>query len=217
LKYPLNDVGLKHIQNEILAFEILAKKKIIKPYILSKEYDGKPFLLLEELDGTIDSLDTKSIDTLVNKLKREDSFKLLNHPRIISLKESLAKNDMSTYISKVNAICTNSTEDYKLVYEHGDFTPWNIVKVKDNYTLFDFEYFVEDGLEYFDLIKYYYQVGKLLESKKEKELVAFVSANINIPEIQELLQLFLIKEILRGKEENELFEFEEDMMKVVEK
>jgi hypothetical protein len=217
LKYPLNDIGLKHIQNEIMAFEILSEKKIIEPYKLSKKYEGKPFLLLHELDGIIDRVDEKNIDTLVNKFKRKEAFTLINHPRILSLKASLVKNDMTTYISKLDTICNNSTQEYKLTYEHGDFTPWNIVKVKDEYIPFDFEYFVEDGLEYFDIIKYYYQVGKLLEAKQSKELVAFISTNIHTEEIKELFSLFLIKEILRGKEENEPFEFEENMIKILEK
>jgi hypothetical protein len=124
---------------------------------------------------------------------------------------------MSTYISKVESICMASTVKYHLVYEHGDFTPWNIVRVGEEYIPFDFEYFVEDGLEYFDTIKYYYQIGKLLEAKDGEELVEFVSTQVNIPEIKELITLFLIKEILRNKKENEPFEFEEALIKVLEK
>jgi len=217
LKYPLNEVGLKHIKNEILAFDILARVKIVEPYILSKEYNGKPFLLSSELDGTIDRVDIEDIDILVNSLEREAVFKLINHPRIMLLRNALIKNDMTIYISKLDFICENSTLEYKLVYEHGDFTPWNVVKVKDKYIPFDFEYFVEDGLEYFDLIKYYYQIGKLLEAKNGEELLKFVNKNLYIEELKELFFLFLIKEILRGIEENESFGFEENMIKVLEK
>ena len=106
---------------------------------------------------------------------------------------------------------------YALVYEHGDFTPWNIVNVDKNYIPFDFEHFVEDGLEYFDLIKYYYQIGRLLEDMKAKELTAYIFKQINVKEIRELLQLFLIKEIVRNKEESETCSFEENMLILMKK
>ena len=217
LKYPLNKVGLKHIKNEIEAFDILSSKKIIEPYILSQEYKGKPFLLLKELDGTIDVVSKKDIEDILIQFQRDESYKLSLHPRIVELKKTLLKNNMKEYIIKIDKIISNSALEYKKVYEHGDFAPWNIVKVKDKYIPFDFEYFLEDGLEYLDIIKYYYQIGKLLKSKKDKELITFVSEAVNIREIKELFELFLIKEILRGKEENEPFEFEENIIKILEK
>lgn len=214
LKYPLNDIGLKHIKNEIEAFQILSEKNIVEPCIFSKEYDGKPFLLLKELDGVIDIVDKKDVDSILNKFNRDKSYQLKNHPRILELKRLLLKNDMQDYLLKVEEICTNSTISYKLVYEHGDFTPWNIVKVEDDYIPFDFEYFVEGGLEYFDIVKYYYQVGKLLEGKSGYDLVKFIKDKIDIVEIKELLVLFLIKEIVKNKDENEPFEFEESLLKL---
>ena len=86
----------------------------------------------------------------------------------------------------------------------------------DEYIPFDFEHFVEDGLEYFDLIKYYYHIGKLLEGKKDKELVVYITKQINIKEVKDLLQLFLIKEIIRNKEENESYAFEENILEKME-
>ena len=217
LKYPLNELGLKHIENEIRAFELLAKEKIVKPYILCKEYEGKPFLLLEELDGTIDKVDKDSLNTVLDKFYRKESYTLAKHPRVLELKKSLQEKNMSKYLNIIDTICKTSTLEYKLLYEHGDFTPWNIVKVKDDYIPFDFEYFVEDGLEHFDIIKYYYQIGKLLEAKDGDDLVQFVCLHVEIVEIKELLKLFLIKEISRGIEENETFEFEEETIKVLNK
>lgn len=216
LKYPLNDIGLKHTNNEIKAFDILSSKKIIEPYILSQLYDGKPFLFLKELDGIMDTFSKKDIETILMKFQREQSYKLSVHPRVGELKALLLKNDMKSYIVKLEKIVLYSTLEYRKVYEHGDFAPWNIVKIKDEYIPFDFEYFVEDGLEYFDIIKYYYQIGKLLENKRGKQLIEYIITHINIKEIKVLLGLFLIKEIVRGKEENESFEFEENIMEVLE-
>jgi len=217
LKYPLNEVGLKHIKNEIKAFEILSNKEIVEPYILKDTYNTKPFLVLKELDGSIDRIEKEFLDCVLNTFEKDSFYKLSQHPRVKELKRQLVDHDMEDYLIRVEQICNGSTTDYKLVYEHGDFTPWNFVKVEENYIPFDFEYFVEDGLEYFDIIKYYYQVGKLLEFKVDEELVSFISDNVNIQEIKELLELFLIKEILRGKEEGEPIEFEVNMIKVLAK
>lgn len=216
LKYPLSEVGLEHIQNEIKAFEILSSKGLIEPYILKDTYNGKPFLLLKELDGTIDKVEKKFIEDVLKAFKKDSVYELSQHPRVKELKKQLLQHDMKEYITRVEQICDNTMTNYKLVYEHGDFTPWNIVKVKDKYIPFDFEYFIEDGLEYFDIIKYYYQIGKLLESKDDKELYFFVKKQVNILEFKELFELFLVKEIVRQSEENESFEFEDNMIKIVE-
>lgn len=215
LKYPLNEVGLKHIKNEIRAFELLSSKGIVEPYILKDTYSEKPFLLLKELDGTIDRVEKEFLDGILKTFEKGGFYKLSQHPRIQELKQQLIDHDMKEYLVRVEQICISSTIDYKLVYEHGDFTPWNIVKVKDKYIPFDFEYFLEDGLEYFDIIKYYYQVGKLLEAKAGEGLYAFVKEYVSMPEFSELFELFLVKEIVRQSEEGEAFIFEENMLKAI--
>ena len=217
LKYPLNDVGLKHIENEIQAYELFSSLQIVEPYILSESYNSVPFLFLEELDGDIGLVEKSDLDHILSKLQRGTTYKLSEHPRILKIKKSLFKNNMLEYIIQVEQIVSSSIQEYKLVYEHGDFTPWNFVKVKEAYIPFDFEYFVEDGLEHLDIIKYYYQVGKLLEGKEGIELVKFIFTNVDIEEVEKILTIFLIKEILRGKEENESFKFEENILKVLEK
>lgn len=216
LKYPLNEVGLLHLENEKNALEILSEKKVVHRYLLDDEFDGKPFLLLAPLDGDIGLVERNYIDELLLRFKQEEVYSLSNHPRIEELKKSVETNDMSKYLFLIEKICQHSVMEYALVYEHGDFTPWNIVKVNGEYIPFDFEYFVENGLEYFDLIKYYYQVGKLLEKMGDNELILYIKKQINIPESLELLQLFLIKEIIRCKEEGENFEFESEMLCILE-
>mgnify|MGYP000031654953 CR=1 FL=1 len=216
LKYPLNEVGLQHLENEKKAIEILSEKNIVQQYLLHDEFNGISFLLLSALEGKIGLVERSQVDELILKFKREELYKFSDHPRIMELKKSVNNNDMSKYLSLIAEICKNSTMQYALVYEHGDFTPWNIVNVDGNYIPFDFEYFVEDGLEYFDLIKYYYQIGKLLEGMKAKELIAYISEQINTKEIRELLQLFLIKEIVRNKEQTEPYDFEVKLLEVME-
>ena len=202
VKCPVNEIGLERIKNEIKAFDILSSKKIIEPYMLCDRYENKPFLLLKELDGTIGIVETDHVLDLLKKFKRNESYTLTEHPRIIELKHVLLEYNMLQQLEELETICNHSTEKYALVYEHGDFAPWNIVKVDNQYIPFDFEYFVEEGLEYFDLIKYYYQIGSLLEGKVDKELKEFVCSKINILEIDELYQLYLIKESLMKRLEN---------------
>ena len=101
---------------------------------------------------------------------------------------------MQDSLIRLDKLCSKSKKEYRLVYEHGDFAPWNIVKVKDDYVPFDFEYFVEDGLEYFDLIKYYYQIGNLLEKKTNDELKKYIYSKIKFDEIEIIYELYLIKE-----------------------
>ena len=217
LKFPLNKVGLQHLKNEKKAIEILSEKKLVKKYLLYGEFNSKPFLLLATLDGEIDLVKRTHVDHLLLRFKREKSYLFSQHPRIVKLQESVSADDLSKYQSIIENICINSTLSYALVYEHGDFTPWNIVKVDERYVPFDLEHFVEDGLEYFDLIKYYYQIGRLLEGKNANDLVVFISEMINVKEIRELLQLFLIKEILQNREENESCDFEVNILEEITK
>lgn len=217
LKFPLNDIGLKHIQNEINAVEILSKKDIVESAILVDEYEGNPFILLKEIDGTIGIVERINLGKILNKLENDQTYLLSEHPRVIELEERLTKYDFDKYIKIINDIKKRSSSNYKLVYEHGDFTPWNIVETNNKFVAFDYEYFLKDGLEYLDLIKYYYQLGKLLNNLNNHELISFIKKEININEIELLLKIFLIKEILRNTEENESFSYEENILELMEK
>lgn len=217
LKFPLNDIGLKHIQNEINAVEILSKKDIVKSAILVDEYKSNPFIVLKELDGNIGIVERTDLNTILNRLNRNQMYLLENHPRVIELEERLSKYNFDKYIEILKNIKKMSTFEYQLVYEHGDFTPWNIVQTNNKFVAFDYEYFVEDGLEYLDLIKYYYQVGKLLNSLNNTALISFIKEKIKINEIELFLKIFLIKEILKNEEENEAFLFEENLLQLLEK
>jgi hypothetical protein len=205
IKYPLNNIGIEHINSEKKAIDILSKNSIIDSYILNDTFEDKPFIILKELDGVIDNIEQNRIDNILDRFKREKRYKLSNHPRIKSLYSSEFKE-------KIDLIINSSKDNYLLVYEHGDFTPWNIIKSKDEYTPFDFEYFVEDGIEYFDLIKYHYQVGKLLNRLDGSNLINYILDRLDTKENRELLGLFLIKEIdLNSKNSS----FERDILKIL--
>jgi hypothetical protein len=201
IKYPISELGVQRIENEIKAFDILSAENILDTYIFCDTYDDTPYIFLKELDGVIETVDKSNITKILENFKREELYTLSDHPRVNQLKKLCLKYDMKEHISKIEHIIMNSTLRYKLVYEHGDFAPWNIVKVKDEYIPFDLEYFEEDGLEYFDLIKYYYSIGSLLKSKDNIELKNFVCSSINAKEIESIYEIYIIKEKILKKME----------------
>lgn len=213
LKFPLNEIGLKHLENEKKALDILSSNNLVERYILSDNFEKRPFLLLAKLDGEIGLVTKTHIIELLTRFKRDATYSLVEHPRILQLKNDLVTYGLVSYLPLIEHVCLKSSLNYSLVYEHGDFTPWNIIRVKNEYKPFDFEHFVEDGLEHLDLIKYYYQVGKLLKKKSGSKLVEFMMSNLDIPEFKLLYQIFLIKEIQRNAEEGEQYSFEIEMLK----
>lgn len=217
LKFPLSDIGIEHLLNEKRAIDTLSKKSIVQRYRLFDDFEGRPFLLLEPLDGKIGRVEKEELTEILKKFHRSETYALKHHPRIMAMREEAGRR-APEYLSLLDTICRKSSMKYRLVYEHGDFAPWNIVKVGNELIPFDFEYFVEDGLEHFDLIKYYYQIGKLLKAKEGEALYAFVKESMGIVEFDELFALFLLKEIVRQMRENEDCEFERKLLeRVVER
>lgn len=219
VKYPLTVEGVKRIENEKKAIDILEKYKIVDKYILYDTFKNHPFLISLPLKGEISLLSSdKKINKLIDVLKRDKEYKLSNHPRIIALQKNLEKYRFIEYLDLLEQIIYVSNENYALVYEHGDFTPWNIICLKnDACQLFDFEYFIEDGLEYFDFIKYFYQIGKILKKMNSNQITNFIYKKIETPEIVLLFQLFLLKEIIKHKEENKNYDYEIEILEGIRK
>jgi len=216
LKYPMSDLGIKYIKNEIKAIETLSDKNLVSSYLLSQKYEGKPFLLLPEVDGDILQINQDVVKNILLKFERGKRYLLSNHPRIENLRVILIAQNMNDYLFLLTTCSLLSTQEYQLVYEHGDFAPWNIIKQKDEYIPFDFEYFVEDGLEYFDLFKYYYQVARLLKMKEGKALIIYLSQKIEIDDFEIIFILFLLKEMAKIKEAGGSFEFEKNLLGLLE-
>jgi hypothetical protein len=215
VKFPLNRIGIKNIKNEINAIEILSKKKIVHLQIQSLMFKGTPFFILSELRGHIKNISGKDILGILELYKKNESFRLSNHPRIHEIKDSFIKNNQKKELEILKKCVKNSNEFYKEVYEHGDFAPWNILQTKDGFSLIDFEYFNENGLEYFDLIKFHFQVGRLLLGKNGDDLYAYLIDKISINEIKEMVLLFLLKEIMFSKQQERECQFEEEMLKTI--
>ena len=215
LKYPISEEGVSHIFNEKRAIEILSRQNIVKNYIISDVYNEVPFILLKSVKGNVGNLNKIDLDNLLLKFKKQGSFNLVSHPRIKDLKQKSLNFNFLNFPIMIENICKESKKEYALVFEHGDLAPWNVFMKKSSCTPFDFEYFVKDGLEFLDLIKYYYSIGKLIKQKKGKNLISFVSRMGKIEEFEIIFKLFLIKEIMRNYSDNVPFKFEVELLELM--
>ena len=66
VKYPLNDIGLKHVLNEKRAIDLLSKKQLIDSYLLFDSYNETPFIVLKGLDGKIKKNNNKDINIILD-------------------------------------------------------------------------------------------------------------------------------------------------------
>ena len=215
VKFPLNEIGISNVKNEIKALSILSEKGIISFEMRSLEFNKIPFFILPELDGNIDRVSDEDVLKILEPFKKKTSYALNEHVRVQEIKAFLIKKKLNDELNVLERNIKSSKILYKEVYEHGDFAPWNIVKTKEGFTAFDFEYFTEKGLEYFDLIKYHFQVGRLLKGKNKEDLFNYVSQKIKIKEIAEMLTLFLLKEIMVASEQQKTYHFEKEMLNFI--
>lgn len=215
VKFPMNDIGLKNITNEIRAIELLTNKGILNFQMESMMFKGTPFFILPELQGNIEHIPDEDVLKLLDTYKKEISLKLKDQPRVKEIKDFYVNKNLKNKLSILENVLKNSKEYYQEVYEHGDFAPWNIVKTKEGLAPFDFEYFTEKGLEYFDLIKYHFQVGRLLKGKNVEDLYEYISEKLNTTEIKEILSLFLLKEIMCAFQQEKEAKFETKMLNFI--
>lgn len=215
VKYPINKLGLKNISNEINAIDLLSEKGILNLQMKSMEFKGTPFFVLPELQGNIANIPDNEVLKLVESYKKEVLLKLEEQARIIEIKDFFVDQNLKKELEILENILKTSQEYYHEVYEHGDFAPWNIVKTNEGLAAFDFEYFTEKGLEYFDLIKYHFQVGRLLKAKNQEDLYQYISQKINIKEIKQMLSLFLLKEIMSAFQQEKTADFETQMLNFI--
>ncbi|MFP4845204.1 hypothetical protein [Winogradskyella sp. PE311] len=205
VKFSLNNLGNDHIKNEVNAIQILIKAGIVDSnyLILTNEYKGSNYCVLKNLEGTISSISEVIIQDILKSFKRKTQYTLALHPRVLNIRKQLELQKQSEIIKILDDTINDCKSDYRLVYEHGDFAEWNIIKIGEDYRLFDFEYFVKDGLEYLDLFKFYFQKASLLAGYKGPRLVAYLEKKINLSHrFKTLFIIFLIKEISLKIKEN---------------
>lgn len=213
LKIAISKLGNKKLQNELYALDTLAN--INKIDILDKgNFNGYNFFISKKIEGNFGYVSNVELKNILNKLERGKYYYFNEHPRVLSIYNHLLNVKNSEYIKIFNSI--NIPEKLQLVYEHGDFAPWNIIKNDNSYLLFDFEYFVEDGLEFFDIVKYYYQIEILI--KKQRNITIFLEnilEKIDFSYKKEVFILFLIKEIAEKNTENKDISFEKKILDVL--
>ncbi|NQX84862.1 MAG: hypothetical protein HRT67_02980 [Flavobacteriaceae bacterium] len=214
VKFPINAIGLKRITNEIKAIEMLSERGIVKPAKAILNFKNTSFIIIDELEGTIEDVAFKDTFTVLQGFKKTNQYELKNHPRILQLLAQAKNSEVTLLGGMLKQLIATSQCHYYEVFEHGDFTPWNLIKTKHGVVPFDFEYFVVSGLEYLDAIKFVYQIGKLLKNLQGLELQCFVSAQIPCEEPELLFKIFLIKEILRLENDDENFDFELQMLQL---
>jgi len=195
LKVGLNKIGNEKIENEKKALQMLQGKNS-PTFIDSGEFEEHAFLFLSPINGDSKELSHEEVVGALKGLNKDNYVKkmaLQIHPRIINLHDSLKKiNDISLLTIFENL---DLTVEAIVNYEHGDFAPWNILNNNNKLNLIDFEYFVENGLQEFDLIKYYYQVGTLLKKIRNYKLINYIKEESKLSNFNLFFKLYLLKEI----------------------
>ncbi len=214
LKYPLSTIGAQRMLNEQQGIAILSKLNIVPDVLLNDRYLGMPFIIIQNLKGVIGNIDDSKYHQVLNKLKKDNVYKLEEHPRIIDLKRKLIALNLPDIFDVLRGVISSSKNEYLEVFEHGDFAPWNLIYTKQGLIPFDFEYFEEYGLEYLDEIKYHFQIENLLHGKVGIELIKTISLNVGIEEFGVIFKIFLIKEIINKIESNESSAFEKSLLKL---
>lgn len=215
LKFPLSEIGKERLENEKKALGIFSKKNIISNLLYSGCYNETPFIILDNIEGKISKLANQDYLKLIPLFYKNNTYKLREHPRVLSILSQLKLANLIDLESKLSSIIKKSEITYKEVYEHGDFAPWNIIQTNNGLVPFDFEYFEENGLQYMDELKYHHQIENLLNLKEGEELIDSISSKINIPEFIILYQIFLIKEILSKIKINESVEIEKTLLRII--
>jgi hypothetical protein len=213
LKFPTSSIGKQRLLNEQKAISMLSKLNLVPDVMFNEIYNGMPFMMLQNLKGSIGHLSQQEYRPILTSLKKDRSFTLVNHPRIINLKDKLKALGLIDILDMLDIVIRSSKSTYFEVFEHGDFAPWNLIKTAKGIVPFDFEYFEEQGLDYLDELKYHFQVENLLHGKKGMALINAISSKVIIQEFTLIFQTFLIKEIANKHEAMEPYDLENRLLK----
>lgn len=218
VKYALNDKGADKISREI---EGTAKMKSlgIKTLTITEEgsYKDLPYFISEEVEE-IQASDFSLPDFPFERLCQDASYKLAEHPRILSLRKYFEEKGQEQHLKLLDQLAASSTQAYRLAYEHGDFSPWNLFINKSEVWLFDLEFYEEEGIELFDKIAYHFRYATHLKGMDGNELATYIIDQLGIEASEGLIlfKVFLLKELVEkdvfGREHlvdiSELFKIE---------
>ena len=213
VKYPISSIGKKRLLNEHKAITTLSKINLVFEVLVYDSYKGTPFIILQNLKGTIGNASQKEYNQILDSLKKEKSFRLNSHPRILDIKNKLKLFELFDIMDTLEILLRFSKLRYLEVFEHGDFAPWNLIRTEKGVIPFDFEYFEEQGLEHMDELKYHFQIENLLHGRKGKALIEVISSNVTIKEFDLIFKIFLIKEIVNKYGVGESYALENTLLK----
>lgn len=219
VKIGLNKKGNAKILREKQAIEILLTNTnlLLDNYLIEEGvYKKNEFIIVKEIEGISKELTELEISTILNRLKKSQEFVLKEHPGFIKLYHNSVKSNIKELKEFLEIVRNISKVKYKLVYEHGDFAPWNIIEDNEgNIKLFDLEYFIKDGIEYLDKFNYYYQTEKLLKKLETNELITSLKTKIKIREFDIIFGTFLVNKILYKVKEDSPFNNEIELLKII--
>lgn len=216
-KYPLKNTAVKKIENEKNAIEILSKDKIVSPLLHYSIYKDKPIIITKNEIGISKILSAAEYKPILLIFRKKNKTRLINHNRIKSIRKELESYKLNDLVLLLDNLISISKQEYHEAYEHGDFAPWNLLYSNGKVIPFDFEFFVEKGIDYFDEIKYNFQIENLLNKKNGKDLINSISTKVNIIEFNIIFIIFLMKEIIENKKASTSYNQELSLINLLRK
>jgi len=187
------------VENEVLARQSLQDKLLVPRLINDGVVLGERYISFDYIDGVSSKVDFKDIAHFIESLKRRDEYILFEHPKVRKIMLDLLEIKCPLNPSFEYNISTSKVRA-KLVFEHGDFTPWNVkTDFNGNLHLFDWESWDSCGLEYFDHIHFLFTNYVFLKG----DLSRFTSCinEQNIPKL--IVDLYLLNRLYILKTNNE--------------
>lgn len=204
IKFPLNQKGVEKLKQEIQNYRFI-KNKDVTPKFFYCKFNSIPLLFVEKLIPLrIDHFDLKSF---LKKLKSSEKYKLVDHPRQKEIKRKFfdATNNQNL-INMLDLRLSKNSNKFCVVFEHGDFTPWNLFQNENREVkIIDLEYSNPLGLEFIDEIRYYYSEEKLVQKKNEVNLYKLIQSKFDgIEDFNLVYILFLMEEYVKTSDLNVL-------------
>lgn len=118
--------------------------------------------------------DFKSISSYLKRLEQSQSYTLDEHPAMVRLREQVAALSGDASVPSLSGLERVleplSGRQWPLVFQHGDFAPWNVLRIPSSelrsaasgLCAIDWEEGVRDGFPYLDLSYFCLQTGYLM-------------------------------------------------------
>lgn len=208
LKIGLNELGNKHLLQEKIGWKKV--KELGFNSIVESElaFDEHTALVLKVVEGDELTVDQGIPKNILDQFSYDKRINLNEHPRYLNLSNDFPDLDLG-----LEAYYMNSGIEFGLCFEHGDFSPWNIIKSRESLQIIDLEFSEVNGIEGMDEIKYIYCIERYVNNLNSTELVSKLQQSLNPDLAKYILPLFLVKEIRYRKEMSHDFNYELEALK----